>query len=110
MLPKGWAIKAMSDGQAAAKEAFEEAGIIGEVSESPLGSYSYIKLLADGSTKPARAVVFSMRVTKESRKWPEQRERRRKWVSAADAAELVFEPDLARFLNNLAMGRVMVDV
>jgi 8-oxo-dGTP pyrophosphatase MutT (NUDIX family) len=108
MLPKGWGMEGKTDGEAAGREAFEEAGVLGEVSPAPMGSYAYIKLLADGSTKPARAIVFSMRVTKQTQKWPERGQRRRKWMSTEDAAKMVFEPDLARFLSNLSMGRLLL--
>lgn len=106
MLPKGWPIPGKTDAQSAAQEALEEAGIEGEVQEAPLGSYFYLKLFDDGSTKPAQAIIFSMRVTSERRKWREMHDRRRKWYRAQKAAKMAFEPDLARFLGNVAAGRV----
>jgi len=108
MLPKGWPIAGKTDAQAAAQEALEEAGIEGEVQEAPLGSYYYVKMFDDGSTKPAQAIIFSMRVTSQRRKWPEMLERRRKWYRAQKAAKMAFEPDLARFLGHVAAGRVVL--
>lgn len=106
MLPKGWPMADRSDAEAARQEALEEAGVDGDVDQVPLGSYLYIKLFADGSTKPSQAIVFSMRVTTEHSKWDEKHERRRKWFSVEDAAQIVHEPDLARFLTNVAAGRI----
>jgi 8-oxo-dGTP pyrophosphatase MutT (NUDIX family) len=108
MLPKGWPIDGKSDAQSAAQEAFEEAGVRGKVGEHPVGSYAYIKLFDDGSTKPSQAVVFSLRVSKLLRDWREKGERKRKWFRAAKAAQVVHEADLGRFLANLGAGRIVL--
>jgi 8-oxo-dGTP pyrophosphatase MutT (NUDIX family) len=108
MLPKGWSMEGKTDVEAALQEAFEEAGVQGTISDAPVGSYAYIKLFEDGSTKPSQAIVFSLQVSRQVRKWPERSQRRRKWVSAAEAAEMVFERDLSRLLSNLAAGRIIV--
>ncbi|SFD32560.1 NUDIX domain-containing protein [Devosia psychrophila] len=94
-----------SDAEAALQEAREEAGIEGTVSDTPIGSYHFIKLLDDGTTKPSQAVIYSVRVLTQLNKWDEKDERRRKWFSLRKAAKAVFEPDLAKFLSNLASGR-----
>ncbi|KKC33126.1 NUDIX hydrolase [Devosia psychrophila] len=105
MLPKGWPMAGKSDAEAALQEAREEAGIEGTVSDTPIGSYHFIKLLDDGTTKPSQAVIYSVRVLTQLNKWDEKDERRRKWFSLRKAAKAVFEPDLAKFLSNLASGR-----
>ena len=105
MLPKGWPMAGKSDAEAALQEAREEAGIEGTVSDTPIGSYHFIKLLDDGTTKPSQAVIYSVRVLTQLNKWDEKDERRRKWFSLRKAAKAVFEPDLTRFLSNLASGR-----
>jgi len=46
VLPKGWAEKGLSGPELAAKEAFEEAGILAKVSIEPAGSYTYPKRLS----------------------------------------------------------------
>jgi len=106
MLPKGWTMDGKSDADAAAQEALEEAGVEGEINSAPIGSYAYIKLFDDGSTKPSQAVVFSLLVTRQLRKWPERSPRRRKWFAPDEAAKRVFEPGLSRLLANLAAGRL----
>lgn len=108
MLPKGWSMDGKSDAEAALQEAFEEAGVRGSIAEAPLGSYAYIKLFSDGSTKPSQAIVYSLEVTHQLRKWPERRQRRRKWICADKASKLVFERDLSRLLAGLANGRIAV--
>ena len=97
-----------TDAEAAKQEALEEAGIEGVVSERPVASYRYTKLFDDGSTKPAQAIVFSLQVTDQHRKWDEGRQRRRRWVTPQKASEMVFEPDLGRLLAHLAAGRIVL--
>lgn len=108
MLPKGWPMPDMADAVAALQEAREEAGIDGAVSPTPIGSYRYMKLFDDGSVKPAQAVIYSLRVTQEHSKWDEKNQRQRRWFTPKKAAKAVTEPDLARFLRNLASDRIIL--
>jgi 8-oxo-dGTP pyrophosphatase MutT (NUDIX family) len=50
LLPKGWAEKRLSGGELAAREAYEEAGIKGEVIDGRVGSYTYLKRLPGAKT------------------------------------------------------------
>lgn len=108
MLPKGWPMADRDDSQAALQEAKEEAGIDGLVASAPIGSYHFIKVFDDGRTKPAQAVIYSLKVTEQRSKWNEKGQRKRRWFSPAKAAKAVTEPDLARFLHNLADGRIVL--
>lgn len=108
MLPKGWPIKGKSEAEAALTEAREEAGIDGTVSPLPIGSYHYLKLFDDGSTKPAQAVVYAVRVKSERGNWDEKSERERKWFRPQEAATVAFEPDLKRFLADLSGERIIL--
>ncbi len=106
MLPKGWPMPGKSDAEAAQQEAKEEAGVTGIIAEAAIGSYYYIREEADESTSPAQALVFSLQVTGKLSRWQEKGQRRRRWFSAEDAAAAVYEADLARFLGNVAAGRI----
>lgn len=108
MLPKGWPMAGKSDAEAAQQEAREEAGVEGSVSGAPIGSYYYIRMDAGGETKPAQAIVFSLKVSGELSSWNEKGERRRKWFTADKAAQRVYERDLRRFLSNVAAGRIFL--
>ena len=37
VIPKGWPIKGMKSAKSAAREAFEEAGVLGKVAKTPIG-------------------------------------------------------------------------
>ncbi len=100
VLPKGWPMKRRAPHQAAAREAFEEAGVRGEVGSEPLGTYTYLKNFKDLLSFRCEVQVFPLEVTRVLARWPEQDERRRRWFSPARAAELVDEPELQALLRN----------
>ncbi|MCR6636341.1 NUDIX hydrolase [Devosia sp.] len=108
MLPKGWPIKGLSEAESARQEALEEAGVEGVVDAQAIGSYRYSKLFSDGTSTPGQAVIFPLAVTRERKGWKEKGQRQRCWMSPHEAAEAAHEPDLARFLANLAAGRVIL--
>jgi 8-oxo-dGTP pyrophosphatase MutT (NUDIX family) len=64
VLPKGWAEKRLSGKELAAKEAYEEAGIKGQVVGRAIGSYTYDKGLPGGGSMECLVDVFPMRVTR----------------------------------------------
>lgn len=102
VLPKGWAEEGLTGSRLAAKEAFEEAGLVGSVAAVPIGAYGYDKRLPGDRTTPCQVAVFTMRVDQELEDWPERHQRRRQWFPLPEAAQLVQEQDLADLLQRLA--------
>lgn len=100
VIPKGWPMKRLSDGKAAAREAFEEAGISGNMSAEPIGSYEYNKIFGPGFALPCRVMVYAMQVAKVFPKWPEKSERKRHWMTLDDAASSVHEPELRELIED----------
>ena len=100
ILPKGWPIDGATPADAALREAWEEAGVIGKVRPVCLGIYSYFKDLDADSDLPCVVAVFPVKVKSLSKDWPEKKHRKRRWVSPKKAAELVQEPELAALLRN----------
>jgi len=94
VIPKGWPIKGLAPGMAAAREAFEEAGVEGYASLAEVGAFHYDKRLRSGRLQPVEVGVFSLQVSEERAEWPEMHEREKRWVSPAQAASLVDEADL----------------
>ena len=103
VLPKGWPIKGIKPHKTAAREALEEAGILGKVAKSPLGGYSYAKRLENGSVQICQVRVFAFEVERERNSWLEKHERTRKWFAVADAAEAVDEPELCEGILKFEM-------
>jgi 8-oxo-dGTP pyrophosphatase MutT (NUDIX family) len=99
VIPKGWPMPGLSPAQAAAQEAYEEAGVVGDYSAEPIGAYSYDKRLPQGVAQPVKVQVFPMEVLVEQLAFPELGQRDKLWTSAADAAERVDEPELKALIG-----------
>ena len=101
-IPKGWPIAGMSLAEAAAQEAFEEAGVRGTVDPNPIGRFRRNKqLLALGAIE-VDIVVHHMWVDREFTSWPELGQRKRKWFKAKEAAKRVDSPELGTMILNAA--------
>jgi 8-oxo-dGTP pyrophosphatase MutT (NUDIX family) len=94
IIPKGWPKPGMSSHATAAREAFEEAGVVGKVRKRSIGSFPYVKVLPRGATASCRVQVFPLRVTRQYKKWPEKRERKIVWYAPAEAMKLVADRPL----------------
>jgi len=101
VIPKGGIEKGFTAAQAAAQEAYEEAGVKGIISEMMLGIYTYSKRLSSGVARPTTVEVYALQVEKLLKKWPERSERRLKWMAVAKAVRLVQEPGMAILLRRL---------
>lgn len=106
VIPKGWPMKGRSGPEAAAIEAWEEAGVKGEIAEAKLGHFTYDKILKrdskDQSAQPCIVDVFPLEVSKLAPEFPEQRQRRRKWFAPEAAARKVAEAELKALLSGFA--------
>jgi len=102
IIPKGWPIHDHTPGEAAAREAWEEAGVRGLVGETCVGFYSYNKRLPDGGGIPCIVAVFPLEVRKLDKDYPEAGKRRLKWMPQRKAALRVEEPDLQKILRNFS--------
>jgi 8-oxo-dGTP pyrophosphatase MutT (NUDIX family) len=93
-------MKGKDDHEAAAQEAFEEAGIKGKIHRNPMGAFTYEKRMG-GNIEPIRVMVYVLEVAKKLKDWPEKGERRRQWMTAIEASTLVDEPGLSDILLRL---------
>lgn len=101
IVPKGWPDKNGSLAQAAAREAAEEAGVIGPVRPDPVGEYIYDKHMR-GYDVRCHVFVYPLLVQEHRLAWPERQQRKLRWATLAAAAELVDDRDLAALLSVLA--------
>lgn len=100
VIPKGNFGDSVPPHEAAAVEALEEAGVRGVVCPTPLGSYRYRKRRGTGASLMADVQVFPLSVNEELKDWKERAERERRWVSLAEAAAMVEEPDLRDLIRS----------
>lgn len=102
VIPKGWPMADLAPYAAAAREAWEEAGVEGTAGEDALGVYAYDKVMKPGHALPCAVAVYPLRVERLADRFPERKERRRKWFAAEKAARKVAEPDLRAIFASLA--------
>ncbi|MBX4935965.1 NUDIX hydrolase [Rhizobium binae] len=98
VVPKGWPMKGKKPFEAAAIEAWEEAGVRGAVKRKPVGRYTYLKELDDGDVAPCIVDLFQIEVTKIENDFKEQGQRILQWVSPDEAARRVREVELKSLL------------
>lgn len=104
MIPKGWPIRGLTPHESAAREALEEAGLVGRVYPEAVGSFQYVKRLRIGLRVRCMVEVFPLQVDRQKQSWQEQNERETKWFSLKKAADLVSEPTLRHILLNFDPG------
>ena len=104
VIPKGWPMDGLSEAEAAAQEAYEEAGIKGAMATPSAGFYTYAKRVRGGGKTRCRVDVFAMEVTEILDLWPEAHQRRRQWFTPQEAAAHVNEPELAEIIRAVAAG------
>lgn len=104
VIPKGWPSKRLSDRDAAAREARQEAGVTGSIKNRPIGSYRYRKVQPDGA-RMLDVTVYLLKVEREKKRWPEKDQRQRNWFPADAAARRVREPSLQRLIRALSEKR-----
>jgi 8-oxo-dGTP pyrophosphatase MutT (NUDIX family) len=98
-IPKGIIERNMSPQDSAAKEAHEEAGVVGNVADRAVAEYEYRKW---GGV--CKVQVFALEVTEVLAEWDEMHVRNRTIVPLAEAIELV-KPELTEVLKQFQNPR-----
>lgn len=96
IIPKGWPIDGLTNAESAAREAYEEAGIIGDADEAIVGHFAYEKARkGEDSVSPFSVEVYLLRVDRQLAYWPEASQRSIAWVSPAQALTMIGNESLA---------------
>jgi len=112
IIPKGWPIRHLTAAATAAREAYEEAGVIGTiVGDRPCGSFIYEKRARSRGRVVCEVSVFLLEVERQLRKWPEKSQRKTRWFTPEAASRLVvpsglgeiFRTDLVQLVNRTAL-------
>jgi 8-oxo-dGTP pyrophosphatase MutT (NUDIX family) len=100
VIPKGWPTRGLRPRDVAAREAFEEAGLVGRiVGKRSIGSYYYIKRLPENQERLCRVKVFLLLVDHQVEDWPEKGQREFQWVTPQRAAYMVDECGLSQIVR-----------
>jgi len=100
IIPKGWPMEGLKPQEAAAREAVEEAGIIGQIADRPIGSYRYLKHLKGEQTMAIQVIVFPFQVEDRLPAFKEQGQRTVAWFGYQEAASRITEPSLGRLIRD----------
>lgn len=101
IVPKGWPLAGCPNREAAQREAFEEAGVIGSIAADALGWFEYWKRIG-AKRAYFRAQAFALRVEEVLPDWPERQSRKRCWFKPEVAAAMVANEALAALLIEAA--------
>ena len=97
IVPKGTVEPNMTAAASAAKEALEEAGLLGKTDDQPLGEYFYSKF-----GRIYRVEIFPFFVTEQLDNWDEKHFRKREWVGPKDALSRITETAVQDAIRHLA--------
>lgn len=100
VIPKGWPAKRLKPHEAAAREAVEEAGILGKIGSKPIGSYQYRRPHQNGDQLHSVS-VYLVAARSALDHWPEELQRKRAWCSISTAARRVAEPELRSLIRRI---------
>mmetsp|Transcript_6523 Transcript_6523/g.9837 ORF Transcript_6523/g.9837 Transcript_6523/m.9837 type:complete len:174 (+) Transcript_6523:319-840(+) len=96
ILPKGGWENDESSEEGAAREAYEEAGVMGVIS-STIGTFSYI----GKQGKEGKAVMYILEVNEMLERWPESFRRQRRMVGIEEANNFLFRPEQRDVISKL---------
>lgn len=105
IIPKGWPIAGAKPHASAAREALEEAGVVGRADAKAIGTYRYTKRLKNGAEARCKVAVFPLEVKTQRKRWREKGERKTRWFDLAKALKAVQEQGLRRLLRKLDVGK-----
>jgi 8-oxo-dGTP pyrophosphatase MutT (NUDIX family) len=103
-IPKGNPIKGKKPYEAAAIEAEEEAGLLGDMSKDPIGDYEFFKR-RENSFELAHVTVYCLKVKRQLSQFKEQHIRQVQAFLPADAEEAVMEPGLKSLIRQATHKR-----
>lgn len=107
ILPKGWPVDGATGSKSARNEAWEEAGVKGQITGDCLGVYIHYPQRS-AFRRPRMVAVYPLQVAKLASEYPEAHLRRRKWFTAEKAARKVDNPALANLITGFTPPHLRV--
>jgi 8-oxo-dGTP pyrophosphatase MutT (NUDIX family) len=101
VIPKGHVDEGQTPEEAAAREAWEEAGLRGYLEAEPMGHYSYKK-----RNRRHAVTVFRMDAPVDHDLWPERLVRQREWVTIDEAILRITDDGLREMLATVDVAEI----
>jgi 8-oxo-dGTP pyrophosphatase MutT (NUDIX family) len=101
VFPKGSLDAGLTPQAAAAREAMEEAGVIGRTEAAPVGSFRTLKVRAPFAWT-VEVAIYPLRIDEVLEDWPEARQRDRRFVTLAEARRLLTDPAMLAVAERFA--------
>jgi 8-oxo-dGTP pyrophosphatase MutT (NUDIX family) len=98
IIPKGNPIRGLAPYEVAAREAMEEAGLVGRAERGCIGTFDFTRNRG-GQEETCRVDVYGLRVERQLRKWAEMEQRSVLRCSVQTALSLVCSPMLAALIG-----------
>lgn len=99
VFPKGSAMDGLTPWETAAEEAFEEAGVRGEIEREPIGSYLHPR--NNDPSGLVRIELYPLLVTDQLDDWREEAQRFRHWALLPQVRRLLASKEAARVASDL---------
>lgn len=93
IFPKGACGGSERPEECARREAWEEAGVDGEITGPPIGVYRDMKVRPRGCGV-IEVELYPMQVSRQDESWPEKGDRTRHWATLEEAKRLITTPGL----------------
>lgn len=104
IFPKGAIEPDMTPWESAALEAYEEAGVLGDIGTQPVGRYQ--ALAGSGGSKLIEVDLYPLLVTSQLEDWKEKGERLRHWVTLAEARRLLANGGLREIVEHFEASQL----
>ena len=105
IIPKGNPIRGLAPHEVAAREALEEAGLVGHVGKRCIGTFKFGRI-RNGRNMTCMVDVYALRVEKQMQAWTEMHERSVLRCNVKTALSLVSVPNLATLIRRYVMAHV----
>lgn len=105
IIPKGNPIRGLAPHEVAAREALEEAGLVGHVGKRCIGTFKFERI-RNGRNTTCLVDVYALKVEKQMQTWTEMHERSVLRCNVKTALSLVSVPNLATLIRRYVMAHV----
>ena len=105
IIPKGNPIRGLAPHEVAAREALEEAGLVGRVGKRCIGTFKFDRI-RNGRSTTCLVDVYALKVKKQMQTWTEMHERSVLRCNVKTSLSLVSVPNLATIIRRYVMARV----